>query len=187
MSSIIIYGALMRARDYQPGPPLTPKERKVVTVLVIVGTIALVVLGVFAWRSISAYNARVDQLHQEWDAGQGHPASNKIELGKTVTVKATTGPINDDWASCGHKTCRRSDFAHYPLVMPIGNLSLNDDGCYTDESDVSVDTVMASSSRPDAYSIALAADGKSIKICPIGPRQEGDELMVWSDAPTAVR
>ncbi len=186
MSFIIIYGAMQRAQNYQPGPPLTPRERKVATICVVIGVIALTVLGVFVGRDVSAYYGRLDQLQKAWNVGEGRPAANKIEVGKTLTIKAVVDSINDDWTECTHKTCYRTDFPHYPVIVPIGTLSLEGD-CYTEKSDVAVDSVMVSASRPDAYSVAFEPDHKTVKFCRIGDRQDGDRLMVWSDDANAAR
>jgi hypothetical protein len=168
------------------GGPGGPVRRGYIVAAVIVVVSGLGMAGFFAAKDYQAYTVHSAQLHKEWDAGQGRPAADKIEAGKTVTIEATASPINGGWDKCTYKSCHHADIPHYPTVMPVGGLSLRD-GCYTDDSDVGVDAIMVGASRPDVYSITLQPGGKSIKICPIGPRQNEDKLIIWSDSPSAAR
>lgn len=186
MSFIIIYNALQLNRPQGPYRPMSPGERVVAVIVTIVVVAGLAVSGVFLWKSYKAYTIQVAAFHQEWDAGRGHPAANKITTGKTVVVAAHPGSINEIWSTCTYKTCYREDFPHYPVVVPIGTLRQRN-GCYVIESAVKVDSLMVSTTRPGVYSVELRADGKSANICSTAQRSDKDQLVVWSDSPDAVR
>jgi hypothetical protein len=187
MSYTIIHNAMQNNwQGRGPLRPMTPGERLVFMIVTIVLVVGIVVGGIFLWKDYVAYSARVDKFHQDWDAGKGRPVADKIEVGKTVAIKAHVGSINDDWYACTYKSCRYADFPHYPQVMPVGTLGLTDN-CFIDESDVSVRSVMISTNRPGTYSVTLQSGGRAIEICPITSRQDEDKLIIWSDSPNAVR
>lgn len=186
MAFIIIYQAMQNNRRRGPQPPLSRTEEIVLTIFLIAVIIGLGVGGYFGWQDYKAYTARVAVLHQKWDAGQGRPAADKIDTGKTVTIKAVANPINGDWDSCTYKTCYDENIPHYPVVIPIGSLSLTHK-CYTVTSDKSVETIMVGATRADAYSIEFQSGGKVVKICAIAGQQDYDKLVLWSDSPAAAR
>ena len=189
MSYIIIHQAMQNNQRYSgggPQGPLSRSERICLAVVLIVLVAGITVGGVFAWKDYQAYTARVAQLHQAWDAGQGRPDATKVITGQTIAVKATVGSVNGDWDECTYKLCYRSDISHYPLVYPIGMLSL-EDGCYTNTSNVSVDAIMVGATRAGVYSVTFQPDGKTVKVCAVGARQDDDKLVIWSDSPNAQR
>lgn len=50
-----------------------------------------------------------------------------------------------------------------------------------------VSTLKIASTRGGAYTATYTADGKQLKICAIGPRQDGDKVVIWSDDEGAKR
>lgn len=155
--------------------------------LMVVAVIAVVVgAGALIREGVKA-EARENALEAEWDAGNGRP--NAIELVRNpasdvaVELPHTIGEPIEWWDDCGTKSCKNRDIRRYPVVYKIGTLRQTEPNCFVGKPDNPVDSLMIASTRGGAYKFTYAGDGKRFTVCAVGPRQDNDKIVVWSDKP----
>jgi hypothetical protein len=183
MATLLLLNSLNRSP--YTGPPLTPRQERTLWALTLFLLAGLI--GLFVWMivDIQRFEAEAAKVDQAWDAGIGRPAAVSVALGQEVTVPATISEVNQYWDTCTYKTCYRRPVGHYPMVVPIGHLSLKD-GCYVDKPSNQVGSLMVTTTATGgSYSVRYT--GTEIRICSHGQRQDSDMLVFWSDDTGATR
>jgi hypothetical protein len=166
-----------------PGPPLSRGERIALAIVVTILAIAFVALGtVFVITGIHDH-AKTQAMHRAWDAGHGRPQAVKLVRGQTVRVPATVRHTNQYWDNCTYKTCPYQDMPHYPVAMPMSDLSFQD-GCYSVEPSNHVRSIMVAATAGATYTAHFTSTGNHLIICNTG-RQHNNDVIVWSDDPAA--
>lgn len=153
--------------------------------------IAIVIVAVVFVNWVIDEGKRLDAHKAEWDAGKGRPevVELKRDPARDVTVELTKtidAPV-EWWDDCSRKSCKRWDIHHYPAVYKVGTLSQAEPNCFVGKPGNAVGSLKIASTRGGAYTATYAADGKQLKICAIGPRQDNDKVVIWSDDPAAKR
>lgn len=185
--SYIIIAAAMNNNFPPRGPyrPMSRGEERFWTVLLSILACLFVGASIWIYADYKDYQEAHIAMQQQWDSGQNRPAAIKVGVGETAQVPAALTAVHEAWDTCGRKSCDDADIRHYPLVFPIGRLKLTD-GCYVDESDVAVASIMAISKGVGVYIITFGPDGKTIRLC-TQTQHKDDQLVIWSDDPVAVR
>lgn len=188
MAFVILNNGLNPRRPYRGSDGPISKGEKIALVSIVT---ALVAIAVFCTVMAVRWNNYTTAKRAEWDMGQGRPVAVKLvrDPAREVTVElpGTIGNPIDWWNECGSKYCKSWNIKHYPAVYEVGTLRQAEAGCFVGQPDNPVGSLMITSTRPGAYKFTYAHDGKRFTVCSIGPRQDGDHIVIWSDDPSAQR